>query len=107
MQGVDKLKMVETYGEQMVSEWRRSCVIAPPKIFPEDARHPINDRRYRDLDPTLLPNTESVGDVLARVRSLYEMEVKDALKEGKRLIIVCHGSPIRAWTNILMNLLED
>lgn len=99
------MKIVETYGEKMVSEWRRSYVIAPPKVFHDDPRHPINDRRYRDVDPALLPDTESLGDVLVRVKSLYEMEIKNRLKEGKRLLIVCHGSPIRAWTNILMNTL--
>lgn len=104
MQGLDKMKIVETYGEKIVSEWRRSYVVAPPKVFKDDSRHPINDRRYRDVDPALLPDTENLGDVLKRVKSLYEMEIKDQLKEGKRLLIVCHGSPIRAWTNILMNI---
>jgi 2,3-bisphosphoglycerate-dependent phosphoglycerate mutase len=56
-QGLDKMKIVEAYGEEMVAEWRRSYVIAPPKVFPEDPRHPINDKRYRDVDPALLPST--------------------------------------------------
>lgn len=103
MKGLDKLKIVEAYGEKMVSEWRRSYLIAPPKVFNGDPRHPINDKRYSDVDPALLPDTESLGDVLARVKSLYEMEIKAQLKEGKRLLIVCHGSTIRTWTNILMN----
>lgn len=88
----------------MVGEWRRSFVIAPPKVFEDDPRHPINDRRYRDVDPALLPKTESLGDVLVRVKALYEQEIRAQLLEGKRLLIVCHGSPIRAWTNILMRL---
>jgi 2,3-bisphosphoglycerate-dependent phosphoglycerate mutase len=66
------MKIVEAYGEQMVADWRRSYVIAPPKAFPDDLRHPINDRRYRDVDPVLLPETENLGDVLLRVRSLYD-----------------------------------
>ena len=103
LQGVDKLKMVELYGENMVAEWRRSYTIAPPKVFQDDARHPINDRRYKHVDPALLPCTENLGDVLARVRRLYEKEIKGQLLMGKRLLIVCHGSPIRAWTNILLN----
>ena len=65
------MKIVEKYGEKMVAEWRRSYVIAPPKVFPEDPRHPINDKRYKDVDPSLLPCTENLGDVLERVRDLY------------------------------------
>ena len=98
--------MVEIYGESMVSEWRRSYTIAPPKVFEDDARHPINDRRYKQVDPALLPCTEHLGDVLARVRKLYESEIRGQLLMGKRLLIVCHGSPIRAWTNILLNAQE-
>ncbi len=31
--GLDKLKIVDVYGEAMVNEWRRSLVVAPPKMF--------------------------------------------------------------------------
>ena len=41
----------------MVAEWRRSYKIAPPVVFPEDPRHPINDEKYKDIDPALLPNS--------------------------------------------------
>jgi 2,3-bisphosphoglycerate-dependent phosphoglycerate mutase len=101
------MKIVEAYGERMVGEWRRSYVIAPPKVFEDDPRHPSNDKRYRDVDPALLPKTENLGDVLLRVNDLFEREIKGQLLAGKRLLIVCHGSPIRAWTNILMKLGED
>lgn len=47
IKGLDKLKIVEEYGEKMVEEWRRSYTIAPPKVFPEDPRHPVNDKRYK------------------------------------------------------------
>jgi bisphosphoglycerate-dependent phosphoglycerate mutase len=40
------------------------------------------------------------------VRNLYEQEIKGQLLGGKRLLIVSHGSPIRAWTNILMKVHE-
>jgi len=60
----------------MVNQWRRSYYIAPPKLFTDDLRHPIHDKRYRDVDPSLLPCTENLGDVIERVRKLYESSIK-------------------------------
>jgi len=41
-----------------VQIWRRSYDIPPPELEENDARHPKNDKRYRDLPPELLPKTE-------------------------------------------------
>lgn len=98
------MSVVEQYGEQMVSEWRRSYTIAPPKIFYDDPRHPIHDPRYRKVDPQLLPNTEHMGDVLSRVGDLFASEIKPKLLERKRLLIVCHGSTVRVLANILLSM---
>lgn len=67
------MDIVRQYGEEMVNQWRRSYDISPPKLFPDDPRHPIHERRYRDVDASLLPCTENLGDVLERVRRLYDI----------------------------------
>lgn len=99
---MDKLTVVDKFGEKIVGEWRRSYHIAPPKLFPEDPRHPTNDPKYRHIDPSLLPSTEHLGDVLERVKNLYESEIKKELENKRRLLIVCHGSVVRALTNIIL-----
>ena len=51
----------------------------------------------------MLPNSEHLGHVLERVQALYETEIKKDLEEKKRILIVCHGSVTRVFTNILFN----
>jgi len=51
------MAIVHKYGKEVVAEWRRSYKIAPPVVFPDDPRHPINDKKYKDIDPKLLPNS--------------------------------------------------
>lgn len=69
---LNKMDLVRQYGEEIVNQWRRSYHIAPPKIFPDDLRNPIHDKRYKDVDPSLLPCTENLSDVLDRVTRFYE-----------------------------------
>jgi 2,3-bisphosphoglycerate-dependent phosphoglycerate mutase len=52
------LETVEKHGKDQVQIWRRSYDIPPPELEENDARHPKNDKRYRDLSPELLPKTE-------------------------------------------------
>jgi len=49
--------MVDIYGKEMVSLWRRSLTISPPKMLTDDPRHPIHDSKYKDVDPALLPSS--------------------------------------------------
>ena len=86
-----------------MAEWRRSYRIAPPVVFPEDPRHPVNDPDYSQIDPSLLPNSEHLGHVLKRVQTIFDSEIKKDLEEGKKVLVVCHGSVTRVITNILMN----
>ena len=97
------MPVVKKYGEDIVAEWRRSYKISPPVVFPDDPRHPINDPKYSHVDPSLLPNSEHLGHVLKRVRFLFDSEIKRDLEEGKRVLVVCHGSVTRVFTNILLN----
>ena len=40
--------------------WRRSFDIPPPDLEENDQRHPKFDRKYKDVDPALLPRTEVI-----------------------------------------------
>lgn len=76
--------------------------MGPPKVSLDDPRHPANDRRYAEVDPALLPSAEHLGDVLARVKVLFDQEIRGELEKRKKLLIVCHGSVVRVLTNILL-----
>src|SRR5687767_14129421 len=51
LQGIDKAQTVEKLGQAQVKIWRRSYDIPTAPLAASDPRHPINDRRYQDLDP--------------------------------------------------------
>jgi 2,3-bisphosphoglycerate-dependent phosphoglycerate mutase len=107
LQGLDKAQTVAKHGEAQVKIWRRSYDIPPPALELADERHPKHDPRYADLDPRLLPATESLKDTLARVLPLWNEEIAPKLRAGKNVLIAAHGNSIRAIVKMLDNLPES
>src|SRR3954452_21996843 len=106
LQGLDKAQTVEKHGEAQVKIWRRSYDIPPPPLPLDDARHPINDRRYANLDPRVLPASESLKDTLARVLPFWNDRIVAELKLGKNVLVAAHGNSLRARVKMLDNVSE-
>jgi 2,3-bisphosphoglycerate-dependent phosphoglycerate mutase len=107
LQGLDKAQTVQKHGEAQVKIWRRSYDIPPPPLDPSDERHPKHDARYADLDPRLLPATESLKDTLERVLPLWNEEIAPKLRAGRNVLIAAHGNSIRALVKMLDNMAES
>jgi 2,3-bisphosphoglycerate-dependent phosphoglycerate mutase len=107
LQGLDKAQTVEKHGAAQVLIWRRSYDIPPPPLAESDERHPRHDPRYADLDPRLLPATESLKDTLARVLPLWNEEIAPKLRAGKNVLVTAHGNSIRALVKMLDNVPES
>jgi 2,3-bisphosphoglycerate-dependent phosphoglycerate mutase len=107
LQGLDKAQTVTLHGEALVKIWRRSYDIPPPALDPDDARHPRHDPRYGDLDPLLLPASESLKDTLERVLPLWNEEIAPRLRAGRNVLIAAHGNSIRALVKMLDNMPES
>ena len=107
LQGLDKAQTVARHGEAQVKIWRRSYDIPPPPLDPSDERHPKRDARYADLDPALLPGTESLKDTLERVLPLWNEEIAPKLRAGRNVLIAAHGNSIRALVKMLDNMAES
>ena len=60
-----------------------------------DARYPGKDRRYKAVDSSDLPLTESLKQTIQRVLPYWSSNVLPAVQAGKRCIIVGHGNSIR------------
>jgi len=106
LQGLDKAQTVEKHGEAQVKIWRRSYDIPPPALDLADLRHPIHDRRYSNLDPRVLPASESLKDTLARVLPFWNDRIVAELKAGKNVLVVAHGNSLRAVVKMLDNVSE-
>jgi 2,3-bisphosphoglycerate-dependent phosphoglycerate mutase len=107
LQGLDKAQTVEKHGAAQVKIWRRSYDIPPPPLDAADQRHPKHDARYADLDPRLLPGTESLKDTLDRVLPLWNEEIAAKLRAGRNVLIAAHGNSIRALVKMLDDVPES
>lgn len=108
--GKDKKETAEEFGLDQVKLWRRSFDVAPPRLPLGDPRASEFDPRYRDVAKDLIPRSECLKDVVARVTPyLRDVVAEDLKSEGVRggaVIIVAHGNSIRALRMVLENISE-
>src|SRR5918994_7196313 len=106
LQGLNKAETVEKHGEAQVKIWRRSYDIPPPPLSADDPRHPVHDARYANLDPRVLPASESLKDTLARVLPFWNDRIVAELKLGKNVLVAAHGNSLRAVVKMLDEVSE-
>ena len=106
LQGLNKAETAARHGEAQVKIWRRSYDIPPPPLSDDDARHPRADRRYENVDPRVLPASESLKDTLARVLPFWNDRIVPELLAGKNVLVVAHGNSLRAVVKMLDNVSE-
>ena len=107
LQGLNKSETVEKHGEEQVHIWRRSYDITPPPLEENDERHAKFDPRYKDLDPSDIPATESLATTLVRVLPYWEETIVPVLKESDSIIIAAHGNSLRALIKHLDNIADN
>jgi len=107
LQGLDKAETTAKYGPEQVKIWRRSYDIPPPALTEDDERHPRHDKRYRNIEPSDLPATESLLTTLERVRPYWESRIVAELRLGKNVLIAAHGNSLRALVKMLENISDD
>src|ERR1700744_253483 len=67
LQGKDKAQVREEFGHEQYMTWRRSYDIPPPPLADDDPLSQVGDPRYATLPPELMPRTECLRDVVARM----------------------------------------
>jgi 2,3-bisphosphoglycerate-dependent phosphoglycerate mutase len=106
LQGLDKAETSALHGAEQVKVWRRSYDVPPPRLDDEPERL-RRDPRYAGVLPALLPASECLADVVARVRPHFEDEIAPELLAGKTVLVVAHGNSIRALVYILEHLTAE
>lgn len=101
LQGLNKLEMVEKFGEKQVLLWRRSYDVPPPKISKDNPYNQSNDPLYQGID---VPEAESLKDVVVRVKVLWLHDIAPRIKKGERLLITASGNSLRAIVKYLDKL---
>ncbi|MDF1597163.1 MAG: 2,3-diphosphoglycerate-dependent phosphoglycerate mutase [Acidimicrobiia bacterium] len=107
LQGLNKKETAERHGKEQVFEWRRSYDVPPPALDLDDERHPIHDRRYARLAPDLLPATECLKDVVARMLPYWHDQIVPDLRDGKRVLVAAHGNSLRALVKHLDGVSDE
>jgi 2,3-bisphosphoglycerate-dependent phosphoglycerate mutase len=109
--GRNKQQVAEEYGREQLVAWRRSYDVPPPPMPSGDPRRNDDDPRYRDVPRALLPSTECLKDVVARVVPYYDDAIASDLRaEGARggaVLVVAHGNSIRALVKYLKDIPDD
>ena len=96
MQGLDKKATTELHGAEQTHLWRRSYDVPPPPVPIDSPEHPINDPRYRLLPPDVLPASECLRDVVARVLPYWYDVIAPQLLAGQDVLVTAHGNSLRA-----------
>ncbi|HEY8093747.1 MAG TPA: 2,3-diphosphoglycerate-dependent phosphoglycerate mutase [Acidimicrobiales bacterium] len=104
LQGLDKKATTELHGPEQTKLWRRSYDVPPPPVAWDNPEHPAQDRRYRRLPPDVLPSTECLKDVVARVLPYWHDVVVPQLRAGLVPLVVAHGNSLRALVKHLEHI---
>lgn len=107
LQGLDKKETTERHGAEQVHLWRRSYDVPPPPLSLDDPEHPANDERYRHLPPDVLPGSECLRDVVARVLPYWYDVIAPQLLAGLNVLVTAHGNSLRAMLKHLEGVADD
>jgi len=101
LQGLNKAETAQKYGDEQVFVWRRSYDTPPPELEAGDERFPGNDPRYADLDPAILPRSESLKMTIDRTMPYWFNTIAPEIRAGQRVLIVAHGNSLRGLVKYL------
>jgi 2,3-bisphosphoglycerate-dependent phosphoglycerate mutase len=107
LQGLDKKETTDRHGAAQTKRWRRSYDVPPPPVDLDSPEHPIHDRRYRLLPPDVLPATECLADVVARVLPYWHDAIVPELRAGLSPLVVAHGNSLRALVKHLEHISDE
>lgn len=94
--GLDKAATRIAHGDEQLQRWRRGYDTPPPPISGDNEFNPNNSPLYADVSADLLPLTESLADVLARLLPYWEDAIVGDLRAGHTVLVSAHGNSLRA-----------
>jgi 2,3-bisphosphoglycerate-dependent phosphoglycerate mutase len=96
LQGKEKGAILQKYGEERFRLWRRSYDVPPPPVDPDDEWQVASDPRYAGLPRDLMPQAESLADVIARLLPYWYDVIAPDLRAGHTVLVVAHSNSLRA-----------
>lgn len=98
LQGKDKKRVREEYGDDAFRAWRRSYAVAPPSLDPAAADSATQALGAGNARPTDEPEiqAEALRDVVVRALPYWQDAVVNDLRTGRVVLVAAHGNSIRA-----------
>ena len=81
--------------------------VPPPPIADDDEYSQVGDPRYATLPPELMPRTECLKDVVARLLPYWYDAIVPDLAAGRTVLVVAHGNSLRALVKHLDDIGDD
>jgi 2,3-bisphosphoglycerate-dependent phosphoglycerate mutase len=107
LQGKDKKQTTDEHGAEKVKIWRRSYDVPPPPMSADDPDNPRFDHRYADLAPDVVPDSECLADVVARMMPYWYDAIVPDLGTGKTVLVTAHGNSLRALVKHLDGISDE
>lgn len=104
LQGAPRDAVLAKYGRKRFDTWHRSYDGVPPPIDDAAARTQAMDCRYAEVPNGILPRTESLADVTARLMPYWENTIMPELDRQRVVCIVAHSNSLRALVRHLDGL---
>jgi 2,3-bisphosphoglycerate-dependent phosphoglycerate mutase len=106
--GLCKMETAQKLGVQLVQSWRGSLKSRPPPLDPLTSIYwPGNDRRYSDLLPSQIPQTESLLDCMERTKPLWQDKISYELRMGRNVLVVAHANTLRGLVKLIDNIGDE
>lgn len=96
LQGKNKAQTRDEFGEQQFMTWRRSYDVPPPPLPDDSELSQVGDPRYAELPSELVPRTECLRDVVARMLPYWYDGIVPDLRAGHTVLVAAHGNSLRA-----------
>src|SRR5579864_9316320 len=96
LQGKDKARTRQEFGDEQFMLWRRSYDVPPPPIADDDPLSQSADVRYAGLPPEARPRTECLKDVVVRLLPYWYDAIVPDLGREETVLVVAHGNSLRA-----------
>jgi len=104
LQGLNKAETSAKYGIDQVKVWRRSYDVPPPPVEPGSEHDPATDARYAGLPSDVLPASECLADVVARMLPYWHDAIAADLARGRTVLVAAHGNSLRALVKHLKGI---
>jgi 2,3-bisphosphoglycerate-dependent phosphoglycerate mutase len=104
LQGRSKNETRLAFGDEQFMLWRRSYDVPPPPVEGEALG---DDPRYRGVPADVLPRSECLQDVVARVVPYWVDAIVPDLRHGEVVLVAAHGNSLRALVKHLDGIGDD